>query len=651
MKSEAEVKELIAHIERPFGSPVTRGVTTGDAAEKVRNRQAVLQDIVQARLDYTLTVNPLYKNKLVVPPVTLHHYINERVAALRNDLQLHLEPVGSKKREESAADRMEVAEAHFLLKLDPWGFLREAIHLAQVKDLYWAGLLEAVDFINPEQWSGESDKDYTRRMEQAQAAHFPFRLRDLSLQTLAFTEHERTPTSTVIRYKLPIVDLLERYTEGRRENPEKLEKILRADYGWLVMDERQPSSGSQDWWGKMVEVVQYLDHGVICHYVDCAASQVKDTISYRGLGETEYKNHFGDVPLHLAEGVYYPHEELGYRRAPMLISLINSMHAQSIMLSNWASQAADSGWPVEELPPEVARSLIDAEKDPPALSMEYDKATGLPIPMRTYGKFSFVANPVDTTSDKLFSVMQQWESRTSPSSLLFDPDAASRLGSIPSTTVLAQLSENNRMGGWAERSEKNVWNRVLDEIWHYYRTKLNGHRKSGDSKADKDWGVSFTATGHETVKGKVIKRGEAYDITAQDMDGEYVRTLSTVDNSAASRTARRQEAVERKAAGSILEREYLELQGVENVTEFVTKFNAEQMFKVEAPVIMTEARTRRLQFIAARDGRNPEELLMLAGVQPQFSEGEGQQETGSMYRMSSPHVDGVGVGSASRSAQ
>lgn len=651
MKSSTEINDAITEIERPFGSPVTKMDDSQDVPTTVRGRQALLRDIIQSRYDYRAAVNPLHQNKIAVPPVTLLHYVQERVANLRNDLQLHLEPVGSKKREESAADRMEVAEAHDLIMLDPWGFLRESIHQSQVQDLFWAGLLEAVDFIKPEQGKGESDADYIKRVEQAMAGHFPFRLRHLHPQTVAWMEHERDPTAAVIRYKLPIVDLLERYTEGRRDNPEKLLDIFNRDYGWL-MDERQPVSGSQDWWGKQVEVVQFIDAGVICHYVDCSSSGLKREKGYRGVGETEYPNHFGDVPLHIAEGVYYPHEELAYRRGPMLQSLVNTLHAQSIMLSNWASQVANGGWPVAQLPPEVAKALIDSEQQAPAMKMEYDKETGLPIPMQPFGDFKFVTSDVDPSADKLFAVMQQWENRTSPSSLLFDPDAASRLGSIPSTTVLAQLSENNRMGGWAERSEKNVWNRVLDEIWHYRRVKLNGHRKKGDAKQDKDWGVSFTATGKEQVQGKAIKRGEAYDISAQDMDGEYVRTLSTVDNSAASRTARRQEAIERRGAGTILEREYLELNGVVNVTEFVTKYNAEQMFKVEAPVIMTEARQRRLQFIAARDGRNPEELLTLAGVQPQFSGGdEGRPEAGSMYRMGSPHVDGVGASSDSRSVQ
>lgn len=646
-KQPAEIRDAVEEIEKPFGSAVSRGDPNADTMT-LRNRQAILQDMIQSRLDYRLMVNPLFTNKIAVPPVTLAHYINERAANLRNDLMLHLEPIGELKRDETAADKMEVAEAHDLIMLDPHGFLREAIHMAQVKDMFFAGLLEARDFVMPEQGRGEADGDYARRVERARAGFFPFQVRHLHPQTVAWTEHDRTPTSAVARYKLPIIDLLERYTDGRREHIEKLTRIHSEHYGWLVVDEAQLRTGAIDYFSQTVEVVMYIDKGKICHYVDCEASKLKDkSQKYRGIGEEEYDNYFGGVPLHIAEGVYYPHEEIAYRRAPLLVSLINAMHSQAIILSNWASQVANGGWPTVDIPPEVQVAYINADKEMPGVEMKYDPATGLPIPLQ-FG-LNYASMPVDPSADKLFGVFQQWEAKTSPNSVLFDPDAAQRLGSIPSTTVLAQLSENNKMAGWAERSEKNVWSGVLDQIWNYRRAKLNSHRKKGEPKSDADWNTVFTATGQEKVLGKTINRGAAYEITAQEMDGEYTRVLQTVDNSDASRSARRREAMERKAAGAILEREYLELMGIENVSEFVTKHNAEEMFKLEAPAILTEARQRRLMFISARDGRDPEELLMLAGVQPQYVGGQGEQDIGSTYRMGSPHVDGVGSGSAARS--
>jgi len=645
-----EITQLIEEIERPFGSPMTSAPKGGVPPTTLRARMATLADIIQARYDYAVTVNPIFRNKIAMPPVTLGHYINERVAGLRNDLTLHLEPVGTLKREETAADKMEVAEAHDLIMLDPFGFHRESIHIAQVMSMFWAGVLEMQDFIDPEQGRGESQADYNARFEKARKGWFPFKLVDAHTQTIAWTEHGRDPTSLARRFKLPLVDFMERYTDGRRENPEKMLKIFNEHYGFLAADEAQPYTGSKDRWSQMIDVCLYADAGKICHYVDMEESKLKDkTQRYRGAGEEKYDNPFGQVPLLLAEGVYYPHEEVAYRRAPMLASLVNTMHAESIIMSNWASQVANGGWPTNELPAEVGKALIEAEQQPPGIEMKYDSTTGMPIPIVTMGKFSYVQSPVDPTADKLFGVLQNWEQKTSPNSLLTDADASQRLGSIPSTTVLAQLSENNKMGGWAERSEANLWGKCLDMIRYARKNKLNSHRKSGDGRSEADWDYEFLATGQEKVKGQVVKRGTPYQITAQDLDGEYTRTIASVDNSAASRSARRQEAIERKAAGSILEREYLELQGIEDVSDFIVKKNAEALFQAEAPAIMTEARQLRLKYIAARDGRDPAELLAAAGVQPEFVDGEGQDMGTGPYRMGSPEVGGVGSSSASRS--
>ena len=165
-RSSPEIAQQIDEIERVFGASTDSYSASLGPPTYLRDRMALLADVIQSRYDYRVNVNPLFRNKISVPPVTLGHYINERVAGLRNDLTLHLEPVGILKREETAADKLEVAEAHDLLMLDPFGFHRESIHIAQVMQFFWAGLLEMQDFIEPEQGRGEGDKDFGERVEK-----------------------------------------------------------------------------------------------------------------------------------------------------------------------------------------------------------------------------------------------------------------------------------------------------------------------------------------------------------------------------------------------------------------------------------------------------------------------------------------------------
>jgi formamidopyrimidine-DNA glycosylase len=210
---------------------------------------------------------------------------------------------------------------------------------------------------------------------------------------------------------------------------------------------------------------------------------------------------------------------------------------------------------------------------------------------------------------------------------------------------LIDLDEHNRLLAEAKKSEMTFFGRVLDMLKCSRINHLNKHRTKGEPARESDWPMSFTTTGKEwKVKGKVIKRGEKYEVTPQDLDGEYIRTIEPIDNRQSTQNARIDLAAKRRAMGTLLWDEYVEMNGVENVTEFNEKMAEEMLFQLGVPQAIMETRVQVAQITALINDTTVEEVLigMPEEVVPQITDAVAPGGTGTM-RMATPQTEGIGT--------
>lgn len=607
-RSSSEARQQIDELEAPFIAPPSAGSYSNAARDRIRE----LSNIVFTRHDYRDDVSQMLDNKVSVGPYLLRVYNNALVAMMRNDLRIHLEPKGALKRQETAADRLEVAESHILLELDPFGMMRESIHSHQARQLWWSGWLEEEKYRAVEQAPGEEDGDYAERGRQHRESHFGWKILEKPPDTVAFMEGRQGKlTLASCRYKLPIIDFLERYSGKSRNDMDGLQQALDGDYGFLKAGLAQSDIGNRDAWRQEVEVCVMADSEKIWHYSQYPNSGRSE---YEEIEETD--NPFGQVPLLLCEGVYNSGEPIAYRREPLLLAEINVQDALAIIRSSWASVAASPAWPTEQFPAEVLAKAVEAGNTQviddwlkQSTELVVDPVTKRPKTLKTYGTTKFLRQEIDPSMDKLYSELKEDAQVASPQGLLSDPEANERLPSSTATVVLGQLAEKYKQLGGAQTSETNMMSRVLDMVEHSMKQR-NDHRKRGEGKRESDWAYSFTATGKEYVKGKKGQRGDVFEISPQDLDGDYTRTIDQVDNSIPAVQARGMEADRRFAAGTILWDDYLEEQGIEDVTKFNKDKTEEQLVQVNAYRVVEAARLRAAQFTAAMAGTTVEQVLM-----------------------------------------
>ena len=638
LRGERELEALIEEIEQPFRNPPS------DAGEKVmslRDRMQRFDEFVFTRRDYAQDLSPLISTKISIPPVLLRFYVQQGRAALADDLKLHLEPVGALPRQETAADRMEVFEAHALLQLDPHGYLRDDMHDAQVRSFFFAAWLEMEKYVVPSQAKGEKDGEYADRVERYRKSWWPYRLTRKPSNAVAWQEDDnRNVTIAVARYKLAVSQILERYGDGRKDDPEQMARILGEHFGYLRVGTASNELYARDVMREEVGVC-VVDDGAYCaHYVDLGTLTDSREKGYKALGEGEYKNPFGQPSLLLAEGVYNGDQPMAYRREPLLTSLILIEDQKAVIKSAWASQSASPPQLYEhKMPPEIA--LMTRESQPPAIvaGLLVDPK-GRPLTQRAYGELVNIQSEVNAMQDKLYAELSNEGRIANPAGLLMDPEPG-RLDNMPATTILADRDERKVLLAGAKRSETTFWGRALDMIKNAMSNEVNKHRTKGEPKSSNDIAYGFTSTGKEGVLGKAVKRGEAFEITPQDLDNEFTRTIETQDNRISTRMAMLDVAERRWAAGTILYDERLGMHGVENVAEFKEKKAEEQLYQLEAIRLVQATRLRVAQFMQVLTGRPVEETVasMPDNVLPSVAGPEASAPGGGGMFMKPPPTD------------
>ena len=651
MYTSAETKDIITELEEPFGN--------------LRTRFKTIHDAVFNRHDYAADLSSDLEQRKNFGPSMLRVHLAQAKAQLRNNIVIHLDSVDGVRDE--AADRLEVAESHALLRLNPNNHVRENIHHYQFTGPFWAGWLDELSYLPPVRWEGESLEDWTKRAKRHRESFFPFQLLDKDPFSVAYTEYNRRLTLGSCRIELPIIDLLERYGESykvSRDDPDHMLRICREHFPFIRADEGYaPDWGDRSFWNKGAEVLIWADANRIYHSIDLQpgtdAKRYRQTGGnrYEALAEGSWENPFGDVPLLLAEGVYHPHEELQYRREGIGHAIIEIEDGKAFYKSHWASVTASPQRPYEDMPDDIkkdfAEMLISGDPLPPATEFITDK-NGKPIIARPLGTIRLLPREIGEVEDKVYSILNEESAGASMRSLLFDPQASQHLQNIPVSTVLAQKDAIQDLTGEPVTSENNMWGRCLDMVAQGSRhlaARANG-RKRGDKARDSDWGYRFKTTGEERVKGKIIEAGEEVYVSARDRDGEYTRSITVVDDRYASRAATRAEVVNAYQVGAALYDDLLEGFGIEDLSTFKQRKYEEQAAQIHGPRLSADIMMKVAYFTAILNGSTIEQQMSTMPPPEQLAGAFAQQQgmapsTGSntnMVQVASPHQNTVPPG-------
>lgn len=623
----------------------------------LRDRYRPIYDIVFGRYRYDLDISPDLANRISVTASALRFYLSAYAAELRDNLVLHLEPKENASPEQ--ADRMEKMQSHDLLMLDPKGHHRADIWHYQGLGPFWAGWLEMHGHLPPIRLKDESSEDWTERAKKARLSAFLFEIVSKPPLAVAFMESNHKLNIASTRTRVPFLDLMERYGESynvTRDDPDHMLQICREHFPFIRTDEGRPYEHSD--WDSFTradgEVLIAADANKIWHYIDLGGRDGRGRYTaasdrYATVGEGEYDNPLGDVPLMVISGAYNPHESVAYRREGGIHSLIEIEHAKSHYKSYMASVAANPPERYEQPADAIIEALLEMppEQQPPLFEFTRGK-DGKPLINRSLGNIREADRKIDEMMDKLYGIFEQETRIVSPLGVLFSPDANQQLQNIPVTSVIMQQDAHTGLFGKPKRYETNEWSRALDMLMHA--------RKNVMAKKNPDWGYSFKMTGEERVKGKRITAGESVEVDPADYEGSYTRSIESYDDRYASRSARRAEADAAYAKGMLPYDKYAEAYDIENVSEHKEKQYIETIYQIEAPRQVLEVRSIVAQITAIMNGGSMAESMAGIGpeVAPQLAGAFGMQQglgTGSnvnMVQVASPMTEGTGQGTTSQ---
>lgn len=558
-----------------------------------QDRARRLSDILYAKKQYSDLLPKSILNRVDMPSVLARHEKENTRAAMRRIYRRHYEPLGGHKREDTAADRLEVWGGWAWNKLNKDNRILDDMYRACSVDLFGAYWLDKVEFVEPEQMPNEKDGDYEDRRKRAREQHFPWVLDVKGQLNVAFTENNKDITSGLCKYKLPIVDIMERFYEGHRENKEQMYKLLKSHAGFLPIDEpRSEEAGAA--WDKEVDVLIYATHDRLYYYCDLKGKGME------GLGETEWQHMYKRPPLVVVEGVYNgPQEDLAFRREPVLLPFLNAEDKKALLATHMTGLAFTPKWPGYKLP----AGLSDLIADPPQVRFQYD-TNGLQVPVSTMGGSDPIGDDITDAELKLLELTTSEAQIVSP---LYQ-DGQPRSNDTATQDIMQRDQFEGRLAS-AQISITNAMSTVEDMMLNDFKYGLN-ERERYAGKSDKDWSMSFYTTGSEYVVGRDVKAKEQIIITPQDADIDFERVIEPVDTRTSTQMQNITLARMIHEDNADLEEDWIRAHGHENVTEFIEKKNGENMFHAAVAKWGVVLDNDIAQYLAMRDTRNPDELLM-----------------------------------------
>ena len=522
-------------------------------------------DIVFARREYDELLPATLTQRVSMPSILARHEKENTQAALRRIYRRHYEPLGGLKREETSADKMEVASARNFNELDPSGNLLAGWYYSCSVEFGSVTLIEPREWVDPEQMPNEKDGDYDARRKRARERFFPYQALDKGQLNSAYSESNQIVNLAHFRYKLPLYEAIERFYGGHREKPEEMLRLVRQNMGDLKIDEAVPISGGGGM-GQEIEIRLTVDHENFYYCWDHGGE-------YKGLGEMAYPHHFGGTPVLLIQGVYNYHEPLEFRREPILLPFVNAEDAKATMATLISSDAFTPVMPGRKMPAGITNI-----EDMPDAEYKQDPVTKLFLPVNTGGGYDPLVRPFSEQLKVLMEMKAEEARITSPQ---YDDGQAKSADTATQSAMQRDLYESRLAS--AQMSIVEGMKKIDKWLMHDMRYGLNKEgqedgRKRGEGKSDTDWNMRFITTDKMYVIGRDVESKQEIEITPQDLDVDYEITIEPIDTRLSTQMTKIQTQRMIHEDGADLEESWLRAHGIENASQFVEDKNAETLF-------------------------------------------------------------------------
>ena len=614
--------------------------------EALYARNDSFEEQVRALTDYVAYLPADLRRKEPIYSRELKVHIERFKGKLDRSRQIHVEPHSPLKRDETRADDLETSMANWRIRLDPNGWVSDAIRFGQTCKSEVPIWLEWTDWRLPTRRKGESNADYNKRCDDYRREWFGYRLQVDPVRTTAFTDYRRRITMGTRRFKLPMIDLARRYGDYKRgeersvrDEAELMLQVCREQFEWVrVAEPRTEQEG--DVGRKHVEVFS-IDDGVnISHHIEAAGS-LADKEDWKQLAP--YRNPFGRPTLFIVSGIYNAGEPLEHRYEPLAVALIQALWNRDYLRSLLTSQVASkSEHDALQMPPQVAELWAKMGVDFPDVRRGADGSLLL-LP----------GTPTSLTADTqeviryLLEAMEAEVSRVAPSGLLVGSEGQRVLEQATASAILKALGEEQEVLKSAELSTAAFERDVLEAIRHMYLHELNGHYKMGSGQKDKADEKVYVRTGggEAAMIGRPVKPGTDIELLPADLDFPFTLTVTQLDDSQAAVAARGMEAQRRweSQPRTITWLDYLEETGVSNATEYSVKLSADQQAQLLAPRVQAAAQQHFVNYYSAFLGTPPQYLAgLLAGTgqAPQMApSGPRGRGNGAGFGMKEPYVE------------
>ena len=411
---------------------------------------------------------------------------------------------------------------------------------------------------------------------------------------------------------------------------------LRVGFGVAEDDERFFTSELTLW---------ELDDGSHrCTYVEMPHADPGDR--YQSISETEgnepLPNPFGRPSMLYACGFWNPDaDKIEDRYQGFIRPLTLQRYKMDQIESFWESLYATLPQNVLQAPVEVLQTLAgmssNKEREEFLNNVMAREHAGI---LQVIGEFKQAETPVPALLDKHYAEAKEEYIR-----LLPQPSPAEQTIKDAAVSNLVMWTQGRkRRYASPNRGFNSLMHDLTSMCFDYWRVQ-------DDSPVYNTKGVEtyesqhFMTNGNEGVRGKQIKNGMKGSVGPEELgddDSWYDLFVVNVDLSPSAKAAKRQEAVERKASGSITHEDYFELLDVVNIPDYMKKLDVQELMATwKSPKAAIEF-ARAVRYQALLTGMNEEQYLATIQGGPVMSEqGQALTPSGPM-RVGAPQMDTVG---------
>lgn len=669
-RGSPELRDIVRDVERPFesgsGVPVgSTGATTPQLSLWLRND--ALEEYVAGLWNPTADLPDTLSFKQPVYSKDARDDIDQVAAKLNRPLELRIQPHSPLTRDETKADQLEAVEANRLIRLGiaSGSSLWTSILTGLGYKVYVPVWLETEPYVTPAKHPGEKTSDFVARVKRYEQEWFGWRLTVDPVRTSSWLAEGRRITLGVRHRKIPYLDLAE-YSDvyqqqrdpeaGSDADRELRLRVCEQEFPGLRGDSANrydvTTSNRNE-----IEVFEVADGASVAHYIASAPKNgVRD---YQEVGV--YDVPLGRVPLYVVCGRYEEAAPLELRYQPLRLPLLENLRSRDRVRSLLASYLASSAKDALITTPEGLQAWAD--------NAETLRKSPVTINGRNYAVVpgQFAASQADAEQIQLAEqLLNDINSQISRQRGILATDWSQNvIQNAPASTVLHAVEEEQQYLQGALDEITTFVRDVAESTTYMAAFGLNQHYTPGGTskaqraamgeraaKAARSPDVAMTAvmTGAEAGylrPGRSVDAGKTITLGPEDVDFSYTRSVSTRDESVSATRARASAALQlwdRADGVKLIDYDkLLEECGYSNVAQEKDKIRADQLFQLNVPDVIQQAKDQAAKFIAAFLGTTPDQLPTTdTQVEPQQQPGAAgstQAPSGAGYHMEAPTLN------------